>query len=168
MSFRFEAHENVVTKHHLGKKIHWTQAARCEFMKHLSNPKVTICSVKQLDEDTVEILKRFDKKHGFSYKYFGSDQKGFYERVTINRKTATVASDRLDVNWWHDKPFIGRRHTFYIENREGNNSQNGSLAFVSHHFWLHALKKPLYQLHTNLAAWKLKRAFAATPSAAAL
>jgi len=150
MSFRFETHENVITKHHLGKKIHWTQAARHEFLKNLDKKTVTICSVKQLNEDTVEIVKRFDKKLGFFYKYFGRDQKGMYERVTINRKEQTVANDRLDMNWWHEKPFISRRNTFYVENREGNNSQNGSLAFVRHDFWLPAWNKPVYQLHTNL------------------
>lgn len=53
MSFRFEYHDNVITKHHLSKKLHWSQAAHWAF-NHLSNsPGVAVCSVKQLDADTV-------------------------------------------------------------------------------------------------------------------
>ena len=61
---------------------------------------MTICSVKQLDADTVEIVKRRDQNLGFRYKYFGIDQKGLFERVTINRKEQTTAVDRMDANWW--------------------------------------------------------------------
>jgi len=77
------------------------------------------------------------------------DQQSLFERVTINRKKGTVAVDRLDGNWWHEKPFIGRRDFFYVENREGENSQNGSLTFVRHDFWLHALKKTGVQFCSN-------------------
>ncbi len=62
--------------------------------------------------------------------------------MTINKKDQTVAIDRLDGNWWHEKPFIGSRDYFYVENRGGSNSHNGSLTFVRHEFWLHAFLKP--------------------------
>ena len=110
-------------------------------------------SVKQLDADTVEITKRVDKKISALNNFFGRDQKGFFERVTINRKTQQVDSDRLDINWWYDKPFIGSRKTFYIENREDNNSHNGELTLVVHNFWVHTLMAPAYRLHNNVMAW---------------
>lgn len=71
-------------------------------MKNFQKPTYTILSVKQLDADTVEITKRVDKKISAFNNFFGRDQKGFFERVTINRKTQQVDSDRLDINWWYD------------------------------------------------------------------
>ena len=59
-----------------------------------------MCSIKQLDADTVEIIKRRDQNLGFSFRYLNMDQKGLYERVTINRKEKTTAVDRMDANWW--------------------------------------------------------------------
>ena len=84
MSFRYEIKENVVTKHHLGKKLHWTQAASFAFTK--DSTKTTVCSVKQLDSNTVEIVRRHDKKLGMFYRYLGTTRNGMYERVTIDRK----------------------------------------------------------------------------------
>ena len=59
-SFRFEYHENVITKHHLGKKLDWTQAARSAFNHDLAAKNVSVCHVKQIDADTTEIVKRRD------------------------------------------------------------------------------------------------------------
>ena len=59
LTFRFEYYENVVTKHHL-KKIDWRQAATWAFYNKLSSSDTTIASIKQLDDDTVEIVKRVD------------------------------------------------------------------------------------------------------------
>ena len=50
----------MITKHHLGKKVNWTQAARWAFDNDLTKKNVTICRVRQLDADTVEIVKRRD------------------------------------------------------------------------------------------------------------
>ena len=135
MSFRFEKNQNVITKHHLDKKLSWSQAAKMAF--NLNANKYTVCSVKQTNPHTVEIIRRNNKqKLGLSYRLFGTDQLGSYERVTINREKKTVAIDRLDVNWWHEAPFLGRRDFFYVENREGSNSQNGALTFVQHDYWV--------------------------------
>ena len=59
-SFRFETHANVITKHHLGSQISWDAGARWAFKDKLSDASTTICSVRQIDEDTVEIIKRRD------------------------------------------------------------------------------------------------------------
>jgi len=67
-SFRFETRENVVTKHHLGSGINWTQGARWAFLNGQNDSKVTICSVKQIDADTVEIVRRKDANLGFMFK----------------------------------------------------------------------------------------------------
>ena len=72
-----------------------------------------MCSVRQIDADTVEIIKRRDQNLGFAYRYLNMDQKGVYERVTINRKERTTAIDRMDANWWQSEAFIGRRDLFY-------------------------------------------------------
>jgi hypothetical protein len=42
----------------------------------------------------------------------GITQQGLYERVIVNRKDKTVAIDRIDGNWWHEHPFLGRRDLF--------------------------------------------------------
>ena len=157
MSFRFEKNENAIVKHHLGKKVHWTQAAFYAFTNDLA--KTTVVSVKQLNADTVEIMKRRDFKLGFFYRYFGTDQKALYERVTINRKDKSVAIDRMDGNWWYDAPFVGRRDFFYIENREGNNSHNGDLTFVRHDYWVFKLDVPMNQLISNYSQWSYRKAF---------
>ena len=62
----------------------------------------------------------------------GIDQRGWFERVTINRKDNTVAVDRLDIIWLEDKPFVARRELFMPSKRA-----NGSLDFIRHSFWIH-------------------------------
>ena len=59
-SFRFETWENGVYKHHLGSGIKWTQPAQWAFMNNTNDSAWTTCRVKQLDADTVEIVKRKD------------------------------------------------------------------------------------------------------------
>jgi hypothetical protein len=112
-SFRFETYENVVTKHHLGSQLDWKAGARWAFNDKLSNANTSVCSVRQIDEDTVEIVKRRDQNLSMGFRMFGHDQQGMYERVTINRKERTTAIDRMDANWWQPQPFIGRRDLFY-------------------------------------------------------
>ena len=155
-SFRFETYENVVTKHHLGSKLDWTSGARYAFLNRLNDDKTTICSVRQIDADTVEIVKRRDQNLGMAFNYFNTDQKGLYERVTINRKERTTAIDRMDANWWQPEAFIGRRDLFYPESRHDGPEQ---VAFVRHDFWLFKLKKFGVQLFSNWDAMSYKRAF---------
>ena len=69
-------------------------------MNSLNSSDTTICCIRQLDADTIEIVKRKDMNLGMFYRYFGSTQKGLYERVTINRKDKSTAIDRMDGNWW--------------------------------------------------------------------
>ena len=59
-SFRFETYENVVTKHHLGSGLYWAAGARYAFLNKLNDANTTVVSVKQIDADTVEIVKRND------------------------------------------------------------------------------------------------------------
>ncbi len=119
-SFRFETYENLVTKHTLSK-VHWTQAAQWAFFARLDKRDWSIASVKQVDADTVEIIKRHDVNKSLCYK-LGSDQQDVYERVIVNRKDQSVAIDRLDINWLNDGPFLGRRDLFYPSARGGENS----------------------------------------------
>ena len=72
-SFRFETYENVVTKHHLGSGLNWAQGAKYAVLNGAGDSKVTICSVKQVDADTVEIVKRKDTNLGLMFNYFGLD-----------------------------------------------------------------------------------------------
>ena len=58
-SFRFEYYENVVTKHHL-KNTEWDKAARWAFKNQLGHYDVTIPSIRMIDDDTIEIVKRRD------------------------------------------------------------------------------------------------------------
>ena len=154
-SFRFEYYENVITKHHLAK-VDWSQAAQWAFHNKLDSADVSIVSVRQLDADTVEIVKRKDQNLGMKYRYLGLDQQGLYERVTINRKDQSTAIDRMDGNWWVEQPFIGRRDLFYPEQRQGKAPM---LAFVRHDFWMHKLHKACSQMQSHWSAWTFKRNF---------
>jgi hypothetical protein len=58
-SFRPETLENVITKHTISK-VEWQQPAIWAFKDKLKHPDVTIASIKMIDEDTVEIVKRID------------------------------------------------------------------------------------------------------------
>ena len=94
---------------------------------------------------------------GYAFKYFGIDQKGVYERVTVNRKERTTAIDRMDANWWQTGAFIGRRDLFYPETRGETGPE--LTAFVRHDFWLFKLKKFGAQAFSNWDAMSYKRAF---------
>ncbi len=152
MSFRFETYENVLSKHYL-PKISWAQAAHWAFTNNFNKGDWTVASIKQLDNDTVEIIKRKDFNKSICYK-LGWDQKGVYERVIVNRKDKSVAVDRLDINWLSDAPFLGRRDLFFPSKKHEN-----TLDFVRHDFWLHKLLKFDYQVFSHFSAWSYKRAF---------
>ena len=94
--FRFEYHQNFVTKHHLGssQKLSWDQAAAYAWNKDAN--KATICRVEQTSPDEISILKRYDKRHGRLYNWFNFESLGHYERVIINRAEKTIAIDRID------------------------------------------------------------------------
>ncbi len=66
-SFRFETYENIVTKHSLSK-VNWTQAAQWAFLNHLNKRDWTIASTRQIDANTVEIVKRRDVNKSLFYK----------------------------------------------------------------------------------------------------
>ena len=161
MVFRFEYYENVISKHHL-KNIDWRQCAMWGWNNNLGNSDTTIASVRQIDANTVEIIKRRDMNKSMWYN-LGFDQTGLYERVTINRKDHTVAVDRMDANWWIPEPFLGQRDLFYVEkkDKEAILEKNGQLrvAFVRHNFWLHKVYKVPTVMWSNLSAWSYKRAF---------
>ena len=59
MAFRFEYYENMVAKHHMNK-VDWRQSAIWAFGNNLNNDAYTIASIKMIDSDTVEIIKRKD------------------------------------------------------------------------------------------------------------
>ena len=66
--FRFETYENVVVKHTLNK-VHWTQAARYAFKNHFSQDQWTVARVRNIDENTIEIIKRKDQNKSICYKW---------------------------------------------------------------------------------------------------
>ena len=133
MVFRFEYYENVVSKHHL-KKIDWRQSAMWAMFNGLGTANTTIASIKMVDADTIEIVKRHDQNKGFFYK-FGHDQQGVYERVIINRNDKSVAVDRMDINWWIAEPFLAQRDLFYIDKKDAAEDKN-RISFVRHNYWL--------------------------------
>lgn len=157
-SFRFELYENVITKHNLSR-VDWTQAAKWSFARRFNQADWTVASIKQIDSDTVEIVKRRDQNKSICYKY-GFDQKGLFERVIINRKTKEVTIDRLDANWLVDEPFMAQRDQF-----KASTKNQGSLDFIRYNFWLSKLLKFEAQFTSNFSAWSYKRAFKNTPTA---
>ena len=162
MVFRFEYYENVISKHHL-KKVDWRQGAVASFMSGLDKKYVSVASVRQVDEDTVEIIKRRDAKPSLLYK-LGFDQFGVFERVTINRKDFSVSVDRIDRNWRIPEPFLGQRDLFYVDKQDVEALQEGSakglrLTFVRHNFWLNKLLKCPTVTLSNFSAWSYKKAF---------
>ena len=164
MVFRFEAYENVISKHHL-KNTDWRQAAHWAFLAGTAHKDASIASVRQVDENTVEIIKRKDQNRGFWYN-LGFDQKGLYERVTINRKEHTTTIDRLDANWWIPEPFLAQRDLFYVEKKDKEDILSGKvlkprLAFVRHNFWLHKVDKLNTVVWSNFSASWYRKQFAA-------
>ena len=154
-SFRFETYENVIAKHTLSKAS-WTQAAQFAFNQNLNKRDYTIANVRQIDADTVEIIKRHDQNKSICYK-MGWDQKGWYERVTINRKDHTVAIDRMDINWLNDEPFLGQRDLFMPSKRH-----EGSLDFVRHMFWIHKATKMCEMMSSHFSSMWYRRAIRAS------
>ena len=151
-SFRFETYENVIAKHTLSKTT-WSQVAQYAFNQNLSKRDYTLAGIRMIDEDTIEIIKRRDQNKSICYK-MGYDQKGWYERVIINRKDQTVAIDRLDVNWLNDEPFLGQRDLFMPSKRA-----HGSIDFVRHLFWIHKATKMCEIMGSHWSAWSYRRAF---------
>ncbi len=151
-SFRFETYENVIAKHTLSK-VSWTQAAQWAFNHNLNRANWAVVNVRQLDDDTVEIIKRKDQNKSICYK-MGWAQEGWFERVIINRKDNTVAVDRMDVHWLEDKPFIGQRDLFMPSKRA-----DGSVDFIRHAFWVHKLGKMCVVMGSHFNAFCYKRGF---------
>jgi hypothetical protein len=67
ISFRFEYFENVTTKHALSK-VNWTQAAQWAWNDHLNHKDWSVARVRQLDNDTIEVIKRRDVNKNLLYK----------------------------------------------------------------------------------------------------
>ena len=51
----------------------------------MNRKNVTIARIRNIDDDTVEIVKRVDQNKTFLFK-MGITQPGLYERVIVNRK----------------------------------------------------------------------------------
>ena len=77
---------------------------------------MTVASIRQIDADTIEIIKRKDQNKTLLFK-MGFDQRGLYERVIINRKEKSTAVDRMDANWWFKEPFLGRRDLIFPDKK---------------------------------------------------
>ena len=67
VSFRFEYYENVITKHHM-RNTDWQKAAKSAFSRNFQNKDVTVASIRQIDEDTIEIIKRKDQNKSYLFK----------------------------------------------------------------------------------------------------
>ena len=126
-TFRFEYYENVPSKHHLNK-VDWKQSAVWAFNNGLGSANTTIASIKMIDADTIEVVKRNDQNKGFFYN-MGADQQGVYERVIINRNDKSVAVDRMDINWWIPEPFLAQRDLFYVDKKDAAEGKN-RISFV--------------------------------------
>lgn len=163
--FRFEYFENVISKHHLSN-VSWTSAAgqSAVNMRYktgiFSGGDMTICNVRMIDDNTVEIIKRRNQSKPMFFKW-GVNQEGLFERVTINRKECTVSVDRIDKAWRIQEPFLGQRDFFYVERKDKEAILNMTankerLAFVRHDFWLHKMMKfnAVFGSYTTARAYK--------------
>ena len=163
MVFRFEAYENVISKHNLKNK-DWRQAARWAFNDKLDSSSWTICSVKQLDENTVEIIKRNERPSKSWFYTWGADNTNCYQRVIINRNDCSVALDRLDENYYIDGPFLSQRDLFYVEKKDISEMKAGNvrfpnLSFIRHNFWMAKMNGPWARFTSNFAAMSYGSAF---------
>ena len=64
---RFEAFENVITKQEVSSKVNFNQIAYSSYKSKLGKKNVSLVSIKQIDKDTIQILKRVEKKRSFLY-----------------------------------------------------------------------------------------------------
>jgi len=151
MVIRFEYWENVISKNIINGAT-WQQAAKSSAQENLDKKDWTIVHVKQVDADTVEILKRRNCSVGRLAKWGIGSTLNVYSRVTINRNEKSAAVDRFDANYFHDAPYVGRRDLFF----EGN---DGRLAFVRHDLWIHKVFKLQSQMGSSWQTWSYKKAF---------
>ena len=163
MVFRFEAYENVISKHNI-KSTDWRQAARWAFGDKLNTSGWTICSVKQLDDDTVEIIKRNDHPSRSWFYTWGFDNTNLYQRVILNRSDCSVAVDRLDSNYNIEGPFLGQRDLFYVEKADMTKMKAGevrypNLSFIRHNFWMSKFDAPWAKFSSNFSAMSYGSAF---------
>ena len=68
MGARFEAFENVITKHEVNQKVNFQQIAWSSFKNKLNKKNYSIVRVNQINPDTIEIIKRRDAKRTYLYK----------------------------------------------------------------------------------------------------
>ena len=72
--FRFEYFENVIAKHHLNN-VSWKSAAEQSAVNKkyktgmFSSGEMTICNVRMVDNDIVEIIKRRNQKTPMFFKW---------------------------------------------------------------------------------------------------
>ena len=150
MSFRFETHLNVPLKSRM-KKLSLEQAAKYGILHDLADSKRHIKSVTQ-DGDEVVILKQIDTERGWCYDTFGSSKKGWYERVTINRKEQTVAIDEYERHWTaKDGPYVWKRDLFMQRSDDSDR-----LTFVRHYYWINQLARFYHQSLFALTSMRLK------------
>ncbi len=129
MSFRFETHLNVPLKGKM-KGIDYEQVARYAVSKDLSSSKHNITHVKQ-DGDKLIIVKRIATKPNLFFK-LGLAQKGFYERITIDRSDNSVSIDSFEHKYnVKTGPYVWRRELF--KNRD---DEPHKLMYVSHLLWV--------------------------------
>ena len=149
MSFRFETHLNVPLKTKM-RNLTWEQAAKYGVLHDLSSGKSNIASVTQ-EGDKVVILKRLNTKKNWLYRN-GLAQKGWFERITIDRKEKSVAIDSFEQKWNIETgPYVWRRDLFFHRDDEPHR-----LLFVRHLFWVSQLKKFNEQFWLSFTAWRLK------------
>ena len=165
MAFRFEYYENLINKHHI-KNCEWQQSAKWAWKDCMNDKNGTIASVKMIDDNTVEIVKRNPAPNLFkrNFRHFnfrlGRDSAAEYTRVTINRLENTVSVDRMDKNWWISGPFLGQRDLFYVDNRDGIMAgEKSRLSFVRHNYWYHKFYKIPTGLWSYMASSSYGRAF---------
>ena len=150
MAFRFETHLNVPIKGRM-RGVTYEQAANYGILKDLTNSNMNIASVQQ-EGDKLVIYKRIDTKKNWWYGK-GGVQKGFYERITIDRKEKSVAIDSFE-DCWNVKtgPYVWRRDLFFHRDDEPK-----KLVFVRHLLWVNQIKRYTAQYIHPITTLSLKR-----------
>ena len=149
MAFRFETHLNVPLKSKM-KNVTLEQAAKYSVLHDLNDPKVNIASVTQ-DQDKVVIIKRMNTTRSYLYNN-GLAQKGWYERVTIDRKDNSVQIDSFEDHWTvKTGPYVWKSDKWFSRADEKN-----KITFIRHLHWVNQLTRMQEMFWLPYNSYRLK------------
>ena len=147
MVIRTETHLNVPLKTKM-KGLTWEQAVKYAMLHDLNYKGTHIVKAKQ-DGDRLILIKRIPTEKNWYYK-LGFRQRGWYERVIIDRKDQSVAIDSFDNH--HISGINSYKRDLFFPRED----EPGKLIFVRHHHWINQIARFYHQFMFGYTSWRMK------------